>query len=50
MENLGFLVAAYSIIWITIAIFIFILSRRQRQLRQDIDSVKAKIGQKDVVV
>jgi len=43
MENWGYLVAAYSIIWVAIFIYIFTLHRRQRQLRREIDSLKEKL-------
>jgi CcmD family protein len=46
MENLGYLVAAYSVIWLAISIYVFILYRRQRQLRQEIDSLKEKVRKK----
>jgi CcmD family protein len=43
MENLGYLVAAYTIIWVVLAIYIFTLYRNQRRLRQEIDSLKEKL-------
>jgi CcmD family protein len=46
MENLGYLVAAYSVIWLAISIYVFILYRRQRQLRREIDSLKEKVRKK----
>lgn len=46
MENLGYLVAAYTIIWIAISAYVLILYRRQRQLRREIDSLKEKIKEK----
>ncbi len=46
MENLEYLVAAYSVIWLAISIYVFILYRRQRQLRREIDSLKEKIGER----
>lgn len=46
MENLGYLVAAYSVIWLAISIYVFILYRRQRQLRREIDSLKEKVREK----
>jgi CcmD family protein len=44
MENWGYLVAAYSIIWVVLSIYIFTIYRRQRQLRRDIDSLKKKLN------
>ena len=46
MENLGYLVAAYTIIWIAISAYVLILYRRQRQLRREIDSLKEKMREK----
>lgn len=42
MENWGYLVAAYTIIWVVLSIYIFTLYRSQRRLRRDIDSLKEK--------
>lgn len=46
MENLEYLAAAYSVIWLAISFYVFILYRRQRQLRQEIDSLKERMGEK----
>ena len=46
MDNLGYLVAAYTIIWIAISGYIFSLSRRQRQLQREIDSLKEGMREK----
>ena len=46
MDNMGYLAAAYSVIWLAISIYVFILYRRQRQLRREIDALKEKIGKK----
>ncbi len=43
MDNLGYLVAAYTILWIAISGYIFSLSRRQRQLQREIDSLKERM-------
>jgi CcmD family protein len=43
MENWGYLVAAYTIIWVVLSIYIFAIYRRQRQLRREIDSLKQKL-------
>jgi len=47
MDNLGYLVAAYTIIWIAISGYVFTLSRRQRQLRREIDSLKEGMREKE---
>ena len=46
MENLGYLVAAYTIIWMAIFAYVLILYRRQKQLRREIDSLKEKVRKK----
>ena len=46
MENLEYLAAAYSVIWLAISIYVFMLYRRQRQLQREIDSLKEKVGEK----
>lgn len=46
MDNLGYLVAAYTIIWIAISAYVLIIYRLQRQLQREIDSLKEKIGKK----
>lgn len=47
MENLEYLAAAYSVIWLAISLYVFILYRRQRQLRREIDSLKDKMRGKE---
>jgi len=44
MENLEYLFAAFIIVWAVLFGYIFMLSRRQKQLRREIDSLK---GQSD---
>jgi len=46
MENLEYLAVAFSVIWVAIFFYVFILYRRQRQLRQEIDSLKEKVSKK----
>jgi CcmD family protein len=48
MENLEYLAAAYTVIWLAISLYVFILYRRQRQLRREIDSLKEKVRGKGV--
>jgi CcmD family protein len=40
MENAGYLFAAYAIVWAVLFGYIFILSRRQKRLRREIDLLK----------
>ncbi len=37
MENGAYMLAAFAIVWLALFGYIFILSRRQRQLRRDMD-------------
>ena len=46
MDNMGYLAAAYSVIWLAISIYVFMLYRRQRQLQREIDSLKEKVRKK----
>lgn len=46
MENLGYLFAAYTIVWAVIFGYIFSLSRRQRELRREVDLLKERVGAK----
>ncbi|MEE9583183.1 MAG: CcmD family protein [Dehalococcoidales bacterium] len=40
MEDLGYLFAAFTVVWLALFGYIFILSRRQQRLRRDIDLLK----------
>lgn len=40
MDNLGYLVAAYTVIWIAISAYVFNLTRKQKQLWHEINSLK----------
>ena len=42
MENSGYLLAAYSVIWAVVFGYVFVLSRRQRHLQRELDSLKAR--------
>ena len=46
MENLGYLFAAFSIVWAAIFGYIFSLSRKQRQLRREINLLKERASAK----
>jgi len=43
VENTGYLIAAYTIIWVVILGYIFYLLHKQRKLRQQMDSLKDSI-------
>lgn len=40
MENLGYLFAAFTVVWLALFGYIFVLFRRQQRLRRDIDLLK----------
>ncbi|MCI0698734.1 CcmD family protein [candidate division KSB1 bacterium] len=48
-KNLGFLFAAYLIVWLLIVGYLFSLSRRQKKLAQEIEMLK-QMGQEKPIV
>ncbi len=48
MENTGFLLAAFSIVWAVVFGYILLMVNRQRQLRIEIDSLKAILQAKEI--
>ncbi len=46
MENLSYQLAAFIIVWAAFFGYLFTISRRQRQLRRDLDSLKNELGHK----
>jgi CcmD family protein len=46
MENSGYLLAAYSVIWAVVFCFVFVLSRRQRRLQRELDYLRKKMEEK----
>ncbi|HEY32075.1 MAG TPA: CcmD family protein [Dehalococcoidia bacterium] len=45
MDNLGYLFAAYTIIWAFVFGYVFFLYYKQRKLRQQMDLLKDSIGE-----
>lgn len=45
-DNLGYLFAAFVIVWTALFAYLLSLSRRQRRLRQEIDLLKEVLGEK----
>jgi CcmD family protein len=41
-KNLNFLFAAYAVVWLLIVGYLFSLSRRQKKLAQEIESLRQK--------
>lgn len=44
MDNLGYLFAAYTIIWAVVFGYVFFLYYKQRKLRQQMDLLKDSAG------
>lgn len=40
MDNLGYLYAAFSVVWVGLFAYVLILVQRQRRIRRDIDWLK----------
>jgi CcmD family protein len=45
MENLGYLLAAYSIIWAVVFGYILFLQRKQRRLQRQIDLLQKSVDE-----
>lgn len=43
MENLGYLLAAYTVIWAVVFGYVLFLQRKQRRLQRQIDALKGSI-------
>jgi len=43
MENLGYLFAAFALIWVVVFGYVLVLQRRQRRLQREIDSLRESI-------
>ncbi len=48
MENAGYLLAAFTIIWALVFGYVFLLFNRQRKLRREIDTLKKAFREKGV--
>ncbi len=42
-DNLGYLLAAFAVIWVGVLAYVLFLAQKQRQLRRDIDRLKGMI-------
>ncbi len=43
MENLEYLFAAYSVVWLVLAAYIYLLYARQRKMRQELEVITSKL-------
>lgn len=48
MENTGFLLAAFSIVWAVVFGYILLMFNRQRKLHIEISSLKAMLKEKGI--
>jgi CcmD family protein len=46
MENLGYLLAAFTIVWAVVFGYVLLLINRQRRLRRDINSLREALKEK----
>ena len=46
MNNLGFLCAAYTVVWVLLFLYILALSRRNRALEREIDELRELLQSK----
>lgn len=46
-SNLGFLFAAFAVVWVIFFGYVFYMSRRDRQLRQDLDEIRRQLAEQD---
>lgn len=44
MENLDFLFAAYTAVWVMLFVYLQLLSRRNRALEREIEELRALLG------
>jgi len=44
MENLGYLIAAYALVWAGVFVYLFSLQRGQNKLREEIESLKKMVS------
>lgn len=47
MENGGYIFAAYAIVWVAVFGYVLSLFYRQRRLRQEIDSLREVLKEKE---
>ena len=48
MENLAYLFAAYSFIWLGVFIYMFFLLQREKKLRREIESLREEMAEKGI--
>ena len=48
MENLGYLLAAYTLIWAVVFGYVLFMQRKQRRLQRQIDALQRDISKKEI--
>lgn len=48
MDNLGFFLAAYAVIWAVLFGYVFFMQRKQSRLQREIDLVEQSIQKREV--
>ena len=48
-DNLEYLLAAFSLVWLAVFVYIFYLSRKQVQLEQQVESLKRRLTEEKTV-
>jgi len=44
--NLGYLMAAYSLMWVIFLVYAWSIASRQSQLKKDLEDLKSRLGRK----
>lgn len=47
MENLSYLFAAFTFIWVILFYYVFRMSRKQKQLLEEIEQVRRRLEEKN---
>lgn len=48
MDNLGFLFAAYTAVWVVLFLYTVVLARRHRALQREIDELRELLERREV--
>jgi CcmD family protein len=46
LDNLGYLFAVYSVIWIVLFVYVLFLLNNQKRLKREIDSLRKELEEK----
>ena len=45
-SNLGFLFAGFAIVWVAFFVYVFYMSRREREMRREIEELRRQLEQR----